>query len=212
MSEKVWLQLTSGRGPVECARAVVLLSGRLLDEARAAGLAADILETTPGPEKDTAASALLSVEGDGAAAFADDRAGVVQWTCPSPYRAGHRRKNWFVGVRPLRPAPETGVAALDPRDLKVETRRASGPGGQNVNKRDTAVRVVHTPTGLTAQAQEERGQARNKSLAIARLAERLAMGAEADVEAHRDEAWRGHDALERGRPSRIYKGPAFKPA
>ena len=99
----LWLQVSAGQGPAECARAAYLTLDRLLDEARTAGLSATVIESVPGPERDTLASALVSLDGPGAADFADRWQGTVQWTCPSPYRPRHRRKNWFVGVAVLAP-------------------------------------------------------------------------------------------------------------
>ncbi|MCI4664879.1 MAG: peptide chain release factor H [Neomegalonema sp.] len=211
MTERAWIQITSGRGPVECARAVVLLAEQLLRESHAEGLSAEILTVVDGPQAGTAASALLACEGDGARRFAWAQAGQVQWICKSPYRPGHKRKNWFVGVGVVVPPAEDGPLRLDKRELRVETCRASGPGGQNVNKRDTAVRIVHLPTGKSAQAQEERSQARNKALALARLAAQFTDEAAAARDNLRDDLWRAHTALERGDAGRVFRGEKFQP-
>lgn len=68
---------------------------------------------------------------------------------------------------------DTSLAALNSRDLKVERYRAKGNGGQNVNKRQTAIRITHTPTGIVAQSQDERNQGQNYKLALSELERRV---------------------------------------
>ncbi len=209
MSERIWLQITSGRGPAECQLAVAKLAHVLEKEARKAGLACEVLDVVEGRERGTALSALLSVEGEGARAFAQKSRGSVLWICASPVRPGHKRKNWFVGVEVLAP-PDTSTTALRLADVVFEAMRASGPGGQHVNKTESAVRATHRPTGLVATAREERSQTMNKKLALARIAGMLAEGVEtARADAERDR-WAQHDALERGRPVRTFEGPSFR--
>ncbi len=207
--EKVWLQITSGRGPVECQLAVAKLADVLAKEARKAGLACDVLEVVEGRERGAALSALLSVEGAGARLFAGKSRGSVLWICASPVRPGHKRKNWFVGVEVLSP-PEAGATTLRLQDIAFEAMRASGPGGQHVNKTESAVRATHRPTGLVATAREERSQAMNKKLALARLAALLAEGVDAAKADAEHDRWAQHDALERGRPIRTFEGTSFK--
>jgi peptide chain release factor len=209
MSDHVWLQITSGRGPAECQLAVVKLANVLTKEARKQGLACAALDVVEGRERGAALSALLSLEGDDARRFASRNRGSVLWICPSPLRPGHKRKNWFVGVEVLAP-PNAGDTTLRLADVVFEAMRASGPGGQHVNKTESAVRATHRPTGLVATAREERSQAMNKKLALARLAGMLAEGAQAaKADADRDR-WAQHDALERGRPVRTFEGASFK--
>lgn len=209
ISNRLWLQITSGRGPVECQLAVVKLAERLATEASRSGLACEVLDIVEARERGAALSALLSLEGVDARAFASRNCGSVLWICPSPVRSGHKRKNWFVGVELLAP-PDTGGTSLRAADVTFEAMRASGPGGQHVNKTESAVRATHRPSGLVATAREERSQAMNKKLALARLAGLLAEGAaSAKAEAERDR-WSQHDALERGRPVRTFEGLAFK--
>ena len=209
MSERIWLQITSGRGPAECQLAVARLADVLAREAQAGGLACEVLDIVPGEAKGAALSTLLSLEGEGARRFALRTTGSVQWICPSPVRQGHKRKNWFVGVELLAP-PEAASGALRAQDVIVEAMRASGPGGQHVNKTESAVRVTHKPTGLVATAREERSQAMNRKLALARLAGLLADGAKRAQAVSERERWATHDTLERGRPVRTFEGPHFK--
>jgi peptide chain release factor len=204
MSDRLWLQITSGRGPVGH------LARVLEKEARAAGIACELLEAVPGDDRGALLSALLSLDGPDAAAFARRNAGSVQWICPSPLRPTHKRKNWFVGVDLLTAPDKMGPATVKAADVTFEAMRASGPGGQHVNKTASAVRATHKPTGLVATAREERSQSMNKKLALARLAGLLAAGANA-AEAESDRTrWAQHDQLERGSPVRTFRGPDFR--
>lgn len=201
-----WLQLTSGRGPAECGWVIAQLLPKLVAEATAAGLDATLLETTPGPLPGTLGSALLAFDGEGFESFAARWSGSVQWIGTSPFRPAHKRRNWFVAVDRLDPPRERPWRA---DDVRVETMRAGGPGGQHVNRTDSAVRLTHRPSGLQVLAREERSQQRNRRLAEQRLAARLAgLGADARAEADTDR-WRCHDRLTRGDARRVFVGPGF---
>lgn len=186
-------------GPAECewaaagvAEALLREAGALLREAGAQGVGVRVLERTEG-------SWLLEVTGD-EGRFVAGWTGTVQWMGRSPFWPAHKRKNWFVGVTVLEPVEET---RFDPRDVRWETMRASGPGGQHVNRTESAVRVTHLPTGARAMAMEERSQLRNRKLALARLAGRIAEMEAGRHGAVREARWRAHHALERGNPVRV---------
>jgi peptide chain release factor len=205
-----WLLLTAGRGPAECRLAVAGLTQALLREAREAGLQAALIDSVAAERG--LLSAVVSLDGEGAQALARSWSGTVMWTCPSPLRPGWGRKNWFVGVAPLEP-PELGPGGIREADLRFETFRASGPGGQHVNKTESAVRLRHVPTGLVVEASSERSQHRNKALALARLALALKEREEA-ARAEADKArWGRTVAIEdRGgtHAARAYRGPDFQ--
>lgn len=201
-----WLQITSGRGPEECGWVVGQLLGILQREAASAGLKLELLEAVPGASPRVFLSALLSVEGSTARSWAAGWAGTIQWIGQSPFRPHHKRKNWFVGVSVIHP-PEHPT--WREQEIRVESFRASGPGGQHVNKTASAVRIIHVPTGIVATAQEERSQHRNRDLALARLAERLENLTTQREAASRQERWEQHNQLERGAAAHVFKGPAF---
>jgi peptide chain release factor len=193
---EVWLQITAGQGPVECAWAVIKVLEKLREDAASAGLDARTLDLIPGPEAGTANSALVALSGGADLdSFANAWRGSVQWIARSPFRPEHKRKNWFVGIEVLEPVEETH---FDPRDVRWETMRASGPGGQHVNRTESAVRVTHLPTGIQASAAEERSQHRNCKLALARLAKRIADRGEEQHGEAREKRWRAHGELEDG--------------
>lgn len=207
----IWIQLTAGRGPGECQLAIAPLVDILRKEANAAGIDANLLAEEVGPHG--LLSALVSLEAprsseEALVPLAASWTGTIQWTCASPLRPGWKRKNWFVSASVLRP-PETGQEMKE-SDLRIEACRASGPGGQHVNKTNSAVRVTHVPTGLVAHAQEDRSQQRNRALAVARLAAALVEREQAAGKAAEKDKWRKHDEVERGNPVRTYAGLDFK--
>jgi peptide chain release factor len=200
----MWVHLTTGYGPEECQIVCAKLVSILSEDAKRKGLTATLLEDQAGEHG--LLSALIALEGIDVETFVASWEGTIQWTCPSPIRKGWPRKNWFISISVIRPPEHT---IFNECDLKFDSFRASGPGGQHVQKTDSAVRVTHGPSGLTAQAQEERSQYRNKALAIARLAAiftRKNTDAKAAVETTK---WSRHAALERGNPIRVYRGPKF---
>ena len=89
------------------------------------------------------------------------------------------------------------------RDIRWETMRAGGPGGQHVNRTESAVRVTHLPTGVQATAMEERSQHRNRKLALARLMQKLNQMDAKRFRDARNERWRAHQQLQRGNPVRL---------
>jgi peptide chain release factor len=200
---ELWLHITAGQGPGECAWAVVKVLEQIQKEALALSIEFKTVEIEPGPEPVTAHSALISISGGPELeAFAASWIGTVQWTARSPFRPGHKRKNWFVGVDVIEPVDET---SFSPQDVRWQTMRASGPGGQHVNKTESAVRVIHVPTGTEATAMEERSQHRNRKLALARLMQKLnRLDAKRFGEA-RHERWRAHQELQRGNPIRVFR-------
>jgi peptide chain release factor len=208
----ILLQLTANTGPEECCLAVRKALAYLCQEAADLGVAVDLLEQVPGAHRETLRSVLLAMHGDHANALAQRWHGSVQWMCPSPYRPGHKRKNWFIGADVFE--PDAQPAGMDPalpdKDLRFDTLRSSGPGGQHVNTTDSAVRATHIPTGLSVKVQTERSQHANKRLARALLACKL--DALAQEAAGHDRAQRRlqHHQVQRGNASRVFVGMAFR--
>ena len=202
-NRELWLHITAGQGPVECAWAVVKVLEQIHKEAVAASLQFRTVEIEAGSEPGTAHSALISISGEPELeTFAASWIGTVQWTARSPFRPLHKRKNWFVGIDVFEPVDET---AFHSQDIRWETMRAAGPGGQHVNRTESGVRLTHLPTGLQAVAMEEPSQHRNRKLALARLMRRLnQMDAMRFGEA-RHKRWQAHHELQRGNPVRVLR-------
>ena len=199
---KIYLQITSGRGPVECCRVVAEVSEMILSEAKQKGFEAEFVEREEGIEPRTMFSAVVLLQGEKIGDFVAAWEGTVQWVAQSPYRKFLKRKNWFVGVSRLA-VPE--FSQWDEREINFQTLRASGPGGQHVNKTETAVRAIHIPTGTVATAAEHRSQLQNKRLAMERLQVKLAAQKQEKVAAATQKNWHNHNVLIRGNPVRTIK-------
>lgn len=117
--------------------------------------------------------ATLKIEGEFAFGFLRHEAGVHRLVRISPFSAQSLRHTSFALIDVLPELPPEVDFAIEPRDLEIATFRSSGPGGQHVNKTESAVRITHRPTGLTAAAQTERSQPQNKELALALLKAKL---------------------------------------
>lgn len=204
----IWLQITAGRGPAECCWAVGQLTLAIEKEAKEKGTKLDKLEETPGKNAGTYYSMVFSVDLDEPPEWLRSWIGTVQWIGESPYRANYGRKNWFVGVQILK-QPDPKRWNLDDKNLKIETFRSSGAGGQNVNKVATAVRVTHLPTGRSVTSQEERSQYQNRRLAYERLKRQLQAEDERCEASARRQLWDQHSSLVRGNPVRVYAGANF---
>lgn len=207
---KAWVQMTSGRGPDECCLAVAELMKVFCRECQSKKIEVDLLEAIAGQRPKTYKSVLLTVDGDALEPYLQSWQGTIQWIHPSPYRPNHGRKNWFVGVNVFLP-PEKN-ANFTAKDIRYEAIRASGPGGQHVNKTSSAIRATHLPSGISVLAQEERSQQMNKKLAAARLFSRLQSQANQAEEALQQNIWDQHNHLERGSPTRVYKAKPLRRA
>jgi peptide chain release factor len=204
------LLLTSGRGPTECRIALRHALDVLAAEALAAEVDCDIA-AGPSPDRYGPGSVVVLLSGAAAAPLARKWVGSVLWVSKSPVRPLHKRKNWFLGVIDVGPPPAVPQAIRE-ADVRIETFRAGGPGGQHQNKTDSAVRATHVPTGLATVSRQERSQHRNKAVALARLASLIASGGELAALGDAKAVQAGHDSLERGRPIRTFKGPKFEAA
>ena len=268
------VQISAGQGPRECELAVVKLFAALQKEF--GGLT--VLSRGQGSGRDTCSSITFRSGED--LGFLE---GSVQWICESPYRKGHKRKNWFVDVSVIPEVGEvswrggtvsgkgdsasrkgdsvswkgdsasrkgdsaswkgdsvswkedsvsrkgdsasrkgdsasrkdesaerkTGAVSWE-QELRFERFHCGGKGGQNVNKVETGVRLIHLPTNISVTATEERSQFMNRQKALKKL-ERILEQRETDSKGQQKKAaWREHSRLERGNPVRVYEGMDFR--
>lgn len=198
---KHYIQITAGRGPVECARAVTLVARQLLKAIQTLQLA----DCEPHNQVDGCfMSMTFSTEETIPQSIIKDWQGTILWrSTRNPYRPGHKRSNWFVGVNFF---DEVELPQIDESDIIYETCRSGGKGGQNVNKVETTVRAIHNLTGLSVKCSDERSQSQNKALARERLLLKLLQQNDKAVAESQARQWSNHDNLERGNPVKKFSG------
>ncbi len=199
------IQVSAGHGPEEVAHFVALLGRRLEHRCAELGLAVTA-RTLHGPAS-APRSLTLRIEGASIELLRAEEEGSHALIARSSVHAERGRKRWFAGVVFITPtaASPSPSPSLRLSDLELTACRSGGPGGQNVNKRSTAVRVRHQPTGLTVRVDARRRQSANRRLAVDRLAE-LLRRREAQLAAKATASQRSnHWQIVRGKPVRIYR-------
>jgi peptide chain release factor 2 len=197
------LSIHAGTGGVDAQDWSQMLLRMFLRFAEKKGFTAQVTDEHRGEEAGIK-SATIRVAGPYAFGYLQSEGGVHRLVRQSPFNSDGLRQTSFALVEVIPEIEDPKEVEIDPEEIKIDTFRASGAGGQHVNKTDSAVRVTHLPTKLSVECQSERSQMQNKDNALKILAAKLLARREADTAAVRQEARGEHVAAQWGNQIRSY--------
>ena len=201
------IQITSGRGPLECQWVVAKVLKVFLEEVKNNNIHYEMIHRENGDENLTLKSVTLLLKAKNLNEFLDKWLGSICWIGKSTFRKLHKRSNWFIGIFELEGLEKIN---FNEKDIQFQTTRSQGSGGQNVNKVNTAVRATYLPTGESVFVQDSRSQLENKKISIQRLKEKVLEKNIIQLQKQMQDTWNNHLQVQRGNPVRTFSGTDFK--
>jgi peptide chain release factor len=206
MDNKI-IQISSGRGPAECAWVVAQVLKIFLAEARDINLETIILHKENGVENGTVISVTIQLKGKKVSEFVNSWVGTIQWIGKSQFRKFHKRKNWFISVFEIKNSKQI---IFNENNVTYQAIRSSGNGGQNLNKVSSAVRATDSQTSISVLATDSRSQHQNKKLALERLKAKVEEANLNFLKDNEQQNWLNQMDIERGNAVRTFTGTDFK--
>lgn len=209
LDKSFYIQFTAGKGPVECAvaceKVFITWVNQYIDDT--CFICTDYeCDDTAGYRSVTIMIPGGNLEDPFFAKIRKEWEGTVKFIATkNSIRPNHKRKNWYIGVNFFEDVDEINVEG-DGKDLKWETMRASGPGGQHVNVTNSAVKVTHIPTGITVRCEAQRNQIKNKEIALKILMAKIHALNNTKREEHKNLVWMNHNTVIRGNEIKTIKG------
>lgn len=206
MKKEKYILFTAGRGPVECSLAVQGIQKKFRQFLEELKIEYEVMSSQRGTRSRTLETIVFKLTGPDLSA-ANTWTGTLQWICQSPIRKFHKRKNWFIKCEEI---DLNAAIEINPQDVSIQTFRASGPGGQHRNKVETAVRLIHDPSGISVSATEARSQLQNKKIAWQKLTKRIVNTNQKRLQDFNTDQWTTQLTIQRGNPNKKFKGLNFK--
>jgi len=205
--EKKYIYLSSGKGPAECEWVVSKLIESIRIYCKGNKVSFDIINDVKGYYENTYKSVEILVEGIEIELLMEPWIGTIKWIGKSQYRPNHKRMNWFVRVDLI---DFVDPLSIHEKDLEYTTYKASGPGGQHRNKVESAIKIVHKPTGIESISSDSRSQHQNRTIARRRLVDKFRMLSNTSLLELSNAKNQMNNLLVRGNPIKIFKGHKFR--
>jgi len=204
---KRYIHITAGAQEEACFFVVAQVLKKMIKVLRHHGAYFEVIQREradlPGNLK-SAALWFLDKEDSG---LLNDWLGTIQWVSESPFQSQVKRTNWFVCVHEL---PRDNFDGINLTEIKFEAMRSQGPGGQNVNKVNSAVRAIHLPTGIAVKVMDTRSQVQNKKIAEERLKKLLEDEMVNQLKNKLAAEWQNQLFVQKGRPVKSFNEKDFK--